>query len=396
VNLQQIDDRVEVLRGAVEHAEAELVELDRDEFRRLLTASPLSGDTAARWAQADGQSQLTWQWFLAVKDWLAAIVQQRGTRSSVSTELCDQLTAALDRRPAEILPGAAAPDAARPGGPAPASVDALLRAVLAGNEAVRAVVTRVAAVWQGTSTTLAALESQCSEIEQRATQAGLPAPNELAVARSLLTQLRKRCAEDPLAVDPANDGTAPIAGGLERARTAITQAIASRQNASQESADSIAQIEAAIGQLAAARESERESSAKVGGASTLAEMEHAAAELVALRDEFSAARSETNVDHMVRALAALRVRSATAQERARRLVGAAGASLAQRNELRGRLDAYRAKARAMGRGEDPELESIYREAADALFTAPCDLAHSESLVLSYQRALSPTHRAVDA
>ena len=390
VNLGQVDDRIEELQIALDEVESALVELDGDEYRRLLAATPLTGDTAMRWTKADADAQLAWKWFLAIKDWLAAIVEKRGTRSSISAELRDQLIDDLAQTPAEILPPAPAPGATSTGRAAPASIDGLLHATLRANEEASAVVARVAAIWQGTSPKLAALESESSTLEQQATRAGVRAPNDLAVARRLLAQARTRCAGDPLSIDPGTDPTVAIAAGLERARAAVQEAIASRQHLAEETTATIAEIDQAISALSRARAQEHASAEKISGSTALAEIEPAAAELGRLRDELMAVRSETHVDVAVRAVAALRGRSAVALDRARRLAAAGGASLAQRNELRGRLDAYRAKALAIGRAEDAELDVLYRQARDALFTAPCDLRLSESLVLAYQRALSPT------
>jgi len=396
VTLGQIDDRIEELQTALDEAESALVELDGDEYRRLLTATPLTGDTATRWTRANADAQLAWKWFLAVKDWLAAIVEKRGTRSSISAELRDELIDDLAQTPAELLPGAPAPGATSTGRAAPASIDGLLQATLRANEEAGAVVARVAAIWQATSPKLAALASESSALEEQATRAAVRAPNDLAVARRLLAEVRTRCAGDPLSIDPRTDPTAAIAAGLERARAAVQDAITSREHLSEETTATIAEIDEAISALSRAREREQESAEKISGSTALAEIEPAAAELGRLRDELRAVQSETHVDVAVRAVAALRGRLAAALDRARSLAAAGGASLARRNELRGRLDAYRAKALAIGRAEDAELDALYRQAKDALFTAPCDLGHSESLVLAYQHALNPARRAVDA
>ena len=68
-----------------------------------------------------------------------------------------------------------------------------------------------------------------------------------------------------------------------------------------------------------------------------------------------------------------------------------------RDELRGRLDAYRAKAQAVGRGEDLELDRLYVDARDVLYSAPCDLVEAGALVTAYQRSISsPELRSTSA
>lgn len=54
-----------------------------------------------------------------------------------------------------------------------------------------------------------------------------------------------------------------------------------------------------------------------------------------------------------------------------------------RNELRGLLDALKAKAAASGLAEDPQCTRLYGEARDLLYTAPCDLGGAGAAVSRY-------------
>ena len=58
-----------------------------------------------------------------------------------------------------------------------------------------------------------------------------------------------------------------------------------------------------------------------------------------------------------------------------------------RNQLRGRLDGYRAMAIRRGLVEDGQLAALHARARDALYTAPTDLADAEALVQAYREAL---------
>jgi hypothetical protein len=66
------------------------------------------------------------------------------------------------------------------------------------------------------------------------------------------------------------------------------------------------------------------------------------------------------------------------------------ALLTGRNEMRGRLDAYRAKALSRGLGEDATLTPLADNARDLLYTAPCDLGAARRAVDAYQEALTAT------
>ena len=70
-------------------------------------------------------------------------------------------------------------------------------------------------------------------------------------------------------------------------------------------------------------------------------------------------------------------------------VAAGRDALATRDHLRGRLDAYRAKAHGIGLDEDAEVTETYELALAALHVAPADLTEAAALVTAYQRLLTP-------
>ncbi|MBV9381583.1 MAG: hypothetical protein JO242_13050, partial [Streptosporangiaceae bacterium] len=63
------------------------------------------------------------------------------------------------------------------------------------------------------------------------------------------------------------------------------------------------------------------------------------------------------------------------------------ALLARRDELRGLLDAYKAKAARLGAAEDPALAARYDRARELLWSAPCDLEAASEAVTGYQQAI---------
>jgi hypothetical protein len=68
------------------------------------------------------------------------------------------------------------------------------------------------------------------------------------------------------------------------------------------------------------------------------------------------------------------------------------APLEARNELRGRLDSYRAKANHLDVLENAKLETLYAQAHDMLYTAPTDLTEAAELVRQYAQALPTSSR----
>jgi len=79
-----------------------------------------------------------------------------------------------------------------------------------------------------------------------------------------------------------------------------------------------------------------------------------------------------------------------AQERA--ALAANRTPLEARNELRGRLDAFKAKARACGVAEDDALAELARRAEVILHTRPTDLDRATAAVTAYEKALNSVRR----
>jgi hypothetical protein len=103
------------------------------------------------------------------------------------------------------------------------------------------------------------------------------------------------------------------------------------------------------------------------------------AALPALRDKGRWADLLAELDELERAVAA-------AVEQAEEIRRAVVEPLDRRDELRGRLGAYQAMAGRHGHAEDPELDELYRQAYNLLWTAPCDLLEAEAATMRYVRA----------
>lgn len=76
------------------------------------------------------------------------------------------------------------------------------------------------------------------------------------------------------------------------------------------------------------------------------------------------------------------------RDNARRILDANRAPLDRRNELRGLLDGFAAKAAAGGRAEEPALLDLRQKARDLLYVAPCDLDAAERAVAAYASAVN--------
>jgi len=87
-------------------------------------------------------------------------------------------------------------------------------------------------------------------------------------------------------------------------------------------------------------------------------------------------------------LSTLEAAAREALTRAQEQRAVADGLIARRDELRGRIEAYRAKANASGLAEDESLAPLFEQAHSLLFTAPCDLRAATRAVHAYQTTLA--------
>jgi len=91
-------------------------------------------------------------------------------------------------------------------------------------------------------------------------------------------------------------------------------------------------------------------------------------------------RLEAELDQLSRQATAL---ASGCRDAERQAVGL----LERRDELRGLLDAYRARAAKLGGAEDAGLDERYDRAHGLLWAAPCDLPAAADAVTGYQQAV---------
>jgi hypothetical protein len=378
-----------------DNIQANLLDLDASFGKRLLAGARLTGRTQQQWAAATADLTDLWETFnaySAVVDRAAELAADIGRGSAVKVaEIARLLTG-----PSVRLASAAAPLGQREL-TASASTDITVTAAVSAMEhayaSAAAVCGEAEAVWNQIADGLQEAGAGLDQAERKS--AGLADADligGIAVARANLGQLRQTLNTDPLVLgppaDPGNPGLAALASlrqqvsamsaradELDRLRadgvrriTAVAKAMATATVAWQ---DAVAAQQRAAARIADAAvqplEDPGEMASRVAG---LAELQ-AAARWVQLGAELA------SLEHDV----------AAAQRRYRDAQAEAMAGLERRDEMRGLLDAYKAKAAALGSAEDARLTALYEQARDMLWTAPCDIAAASSAVTSYQRAV---------
>ncbi|GAA2928328.1 hypothetical protein GCM10010518_13930 [Kitasatospora cinereorecta] len=225
-----------------------------------------------------------------------------------------------------------------------------------------------------------------------------PAGDDLESIAQELTALRAQVISDPLAFWLPGPGSAAPGGGrpdttrydraaraLEEVRREIEAVLAVRQDAEQRLVRLRDVLSRANRTLAEARLARGEVLAKIAAS----EVPAVSGPPTALQERLAAAsayRRHARWNRLSPLLDSLEREAEEELLRAREALTSVTAPLAVRAELRGRLDAYRAKVARHGLAEDPLLIERYDTARRMLWSAPCDLRVAGQAVLRYQQA----------
>ncbi|WCD86505.1 hypothetical protein KPP03845_102855 [Streptomyces xanthophaeus] len=388
-------------RLAAEHeaVETSLLALQDHAGRRLLEGAALTGVTQERWAVADAAVTRLWTYFDAYSGAVSAARKIRERRRWPNREDLVELTDRL-RGPGVLIAGAGVEGAAL------AERFSLAELVARMNELyARAldVVVAADAVWTALPARIDLLAAELHRTRSLAHSVGVrpgehPSGDDLEEITAELTELRARVIADPLAFWlPVTGSSAPGGGrpdtgrydraalALEDVRREVEAVLAVRQDAEQRLISLRDVLSRADRTLAEARTARVEVLAKIAAS----EVPAVSGPPTALQEQLAAAaehRRQARWHRLSPLLESLEERAEEELRRARESLTAVTAPLAVRAELRGRLDAYKAKVARHGMAEDPLLVERYDTARRMLWSAPCDLRVAEQAVLRYQQA----------
>ncbi|WP_018568441.1 hypothetical protein [Streptomyces sp. PsTaAH-124] len=402
----EVDRALARLGAEHEAIETSLLALQDHAGRRLLEGARLTGVTEERWAVTEASITLLWAYFDAYAGALRTAREIRARRRWSSREDLVELTGLL-RGTGVTVPGAAAA-----GAPALAAAGVLSQSFsLAGlvdrmNELYASsldMVVAADAVWSALPARIDLLAAELQRTRRLAHSVGVrpgehPAGDDLERITRTLTRLREQVVSDPLAHwVPAQGSSAPGGGrpdttvydrearALEEVRREIDAVLGVRQDAEQRLIRLRDVLSRADRTLAEARTARGEVLAKIAAT----EVPVVSGPPTALQEQLSAAaeyRRQAQWHRLSPLLESLEQKAEDELLRARESLTAVTAPLAVRAELRGRLDAYRAKVTRHGLAEDPLLVERYDAARRMLWSAPCDLRVAEQAVLRYQHA----------
>ncbi|WP_031038529.1 hypothetical protein [Streptomyces sp. NRRL F-5650] len=405
----EVDRALARLGAEHEAIETSLLALQDHAGRRLLEGAELTGVTAERWSATEASITLLWAYFDAYAGALRTAREIRSRRRWSSREDLVELTELL-RGEAVTVAGPAAAGAHAPapdGGPGRLSERYTLASLVERMNQLYAtsldMVVAADAVWSALPARIDLLAAELRRTRELAHSVGVrpgehPAGDGLERITRTLTRLRERVVSDPLAFwTPAQGSSAPGGGrpdttvydrearALEEVRREIEAVLAVRQDAEQRIVRLRDVLSRADRTLAEARTARGEVLAKIAAT----EVPVVGGPPIVLQEQLAAAaeyRRHAQWHRLSPLLESLEEKAEDELLRARESLTAVTAPLAVRAELRGRLDAYKAKMARLGYAEDPELAEKYEKARRMLWSAPCDLRVAEQAVLRYQRA----------
>jgi hypothetical protein len=380
-----------------------LLELDASFGKQLLAGAELTGETKRRWDATAVTLATLWQVYSAY----SAVVDQAAeavTRHLGPRELA-ALTALLTGRSVQLASGPA-PLAGRDLADTGREELTLATAVARMRGAFAAVTEVVSAAEQVWTEVAGRLDAAAAELARVTPPLAASLGDEaltgnLAAAQGTLARLRDTLNSDPLALWLGHSGQGRSGQGGAAVDTSEADRLRERVAAAAARVDElvrlrddarrrIAEVAAAAATARSTREDAvtawRQAAAKIAAGALPPEPADAAdpsarlADLDTLLAGGRWTRLGSELDLLDRELAAATARFKEAER-------AVVTLMAKRDELRGLLGAYKAKAARLGAAEDPGLAERYDRARDLLWTAPCDLDAAAAAVAGYQQAV---------
>jgi hypothetical protein len=387
MSTQHIDAEIVRLREAAETIAANLGELQRDPTFELVATASVQGVTAERWMEAQAELDRVEVWFARLIAFVDEVTNRRGTGLELAPEREREVDVFLSGPSIELtrdeVPLAersllgAAHEATH------CTADELLGHMADAFDAAKSVILAVGTAWDSLVPRLRDVRDLWTRLDGQRSLAPVDR-DRLDGLRSELDRIAEDLVLDPLVVAPDD------LDALEGRVAAIDAELAAVDELRTEAADHLLQADALYGQLrsavADADAAHREAIEKIaapGVPSPRPVGDALAAGLGRVKAMVADGRWRD-------AEGALRAWTADVDQQLRDALECAAANRAPielRNQLRGRLDAYRAMAIGKGLVEDVQLAALHARARDALYTAPTDLADAEALVQAYREAL---------
>ena len=372
--------------------QANLLELDSSFGKQLLAGAELTGDTRRRWDATAAALATLWQVFSAY----SAVVDQAAEAAArhLGPRELAAISGLLTGRSVQLASGPAplaGRDLADPGHEDLTLATAVAR-MRGAFSSVTEVVSAAEQVWTEVAGRLDAVGAELARVTPLAAALGDEAlTGNLTAVQGELTRLRDTLNSDPLALwQPGGTVDTSGADRLAERVTATTSRVDELVRLREQAHQRVAEVTAAAAAAGSAREDAvaawQQAATKIA-AGALPPPPAGLADLSGRLDGLAALLAGGRWTRLASELDLLDRELATATAGFREAERAVVAAMAKRDELRGLLGAYKAKAARLGAAEDADLAERYDRARGLLWTAPCDLAAAEAAVAGYQQAV---------
>jgi hypothetical protein len=372
-----------------------LLELADHSGYKLLDSAPLTGVTAQRWQRAAARIAALWDNYTAFQDVLNRAAEIRGRRAKPRPEDLLAIADLLRGKSITLSTKAVALSERTLLGPSTITETATLAETLnlmnSDFQLAADFVTAADSCWNR-------LFQQADPVQQRLREV-IAAVREIgdrtlgaavAAVGDEYTKLRREVFADPIGL--AAPGSA-FPRRLARVREDLEAIAATVTGAADLRADferRAGQLSRLIDRIAQVEDAQRGAEAAAREKILVAALPPRTAQAAALRPRLAALgdlRDRGLWRRLAEEAAALESALDGALAAATRTHQAVAGLLERRDELRGRLAAYRVRAARSGAAEDPGLEARYQAARDLLWSRPCDLAASTRALAAYQKAV---------
>ncbi|MFE3458331.1 hypothetical protein ACFXKD_12380 [Nocardiopsis aegyptia] len=381
-----IDHALNRVRGEADRISLNLTDLDQHVGHRLLRGAKLTGRTLARWEHASRHVHSLWTVHGAFRSVVESATELHAQGRDAQRELTFLLTGESVRLPREVPlaeRGLLDEDTER------ISLAEAIARMSADYEEVTEVVSVAETAWDALHPRLTELDAMWQEIRTLSDMVELGDTEHEALRTELeLVGDVVRC--DPLSL--FEDGRVDTSslermrGRLERTRGELRDALRMRDSYD----ESVERLSSAVDDVESVLRRARELRIQVVRKISSPEAVEVPDPVPALRTRLKGMdvlRTEGRWRDLGALLGELQRAVHTAADDARDREANLTGLLERRAELRGRLDAYRARAVRLGFAEEDRLAELHREAHWGLWSAPCDLRRATVALSAYQRTL---------
>ena len=382
-----IDHALNRVRGEADRISLSLTDLDRHGTYRLLQGADLRGGTRSRWEAADGHARRLWRTHTVFDAVVERAARLRGSEGDPQGELTRVLMAE-----SVVLP--VSEGYLNEHGPLDSDTESITLAeatarMIGDYEAVTEVVSAVETAWDALYPRLGELDAMWQEIGTLADMVEAP-EDEYEGLREDLAQVGETVRRDPLSlvIDGGVDTSAldHLRALLDRTRGELRDALRMRDSYT----ESVDRIRSAIDDVEQVVRRARELRARVAAKISSPAAVDVPDPVPGLREAVTgmdALRAQGDWRGLGARLGRLQRSVHEAGDDAREREHDLAGLLRRRAELRGRLDAFRARTVRLGLAEHERLVETHGRAHWELWNAPCDLRAATVALAAYQRTL---------